>query len=143
MRVPKKFLNKFDIITREGATELLSLATINDNFLQGEDKERYFVPLRALRSELYDELVELLSETDDDTIEIEELYPYFHSGVIWANKVNDKRDLPVRGEKVIATFEENDIGDLVCSGIVMIGKFKSPKFNLGMAMYNKKQLEDE
>jgi len=144
MRVPKTFLNKFDIITREGATELVSLVTVTDSLLQGEDdKQRYFVPLRAIRGELYDELLEILSETDDDYIDIEELYPYFHSGVIWAEKVVNKQDLPVKGEKVVATFEENDAGELVCSGIVMIGKFRSSRFNFDRAIYNKKNKKHE
>lgn len=143
MKVPKTFLNKFDVIEREGATELKSMVTVNDSFLQGDDNERYFVPLKALKSELYEDLVNLLNETSSEDIDIEELYPYIHSGIIWANKVTNKYDLPVKGEKVIATFEEGDSGDLRCSGIVMIGKFKSNKFNLYESLYKIRDIKEE
>lgn len=137
MRVPKTYINKFKQVEGECTAIVPVMATVDDAMLS-KDNKRYFTPLFAIDINKYDELLELLMDEPEDDIDIELLHPFIITGVIWKNKVKSFLDLPVKGENVIATFEENDDGDITCTGISMVGKSKLKNFNFYKSELNVK-----
>lgn len=130
MRVPKKYLTKFSIITEECTAIVQSMQTIDSRFFIDDDNPRYLVPLRAFSIDNKEAIDELLKDEESDSIEIELLYPLLLSGVIWQDKVLHLLDLPVKGENLIATFSYSDLDELQCDGIVTLGKVKPIKYKL-------------
>jgi hypothetical protein len=135
MRVPKTYLNKFKIIEEPCTAVVQCMATVDDSFLS-KNKKSYFIPLRAISIDEYDNLIDVLSEEEEEDIDITKLYPFMLTGTLWKDKVLSKLDLPVKGENLIATFEEEDLDGLKCTGIVTLGKAKLKKFNLTKAISN-------
>lgn len=129
MNVPKTYLNKFKIIEGPCTAIVQCMATVDDSF-RSKNKKSYFVPLRAIDINVYDNLVDVLSEDDEESVEITKLYEFMLTGTLWADKVLSTLDLPVKGENLIATFEENELDELVCVGLVTLGKTNLKKFNL-------------
>lgn len=142
MEVPKKFLNKFKYIEEECTAEVTCMATVDETFLHGkEGSKRYFIPLRVLDANRLDELMDILDDVEGDYIDMEELYPFTLSGTIWESSLLDTINLPIKGEKVLATFEYDENEDLRCVGIVPLAKVKPKSFNLDKFNYNRKYNE--
>lgn len=133
MRVPKTYLNKFQVVEEPCTTVVQCMSTIDESF-RTRNKKSYFVPLRVVDGNKLDDLTELLANDDDDTIDIEKLYPFMMSGTLWADNVNSKFDLPVKGENLYATFEENELDVLECAGLIPLGKAELKKFNVETAL---------
>jgi hypothetical protein len=128
MKIPKTFIDKFSVITEECTAIVQSMQTIDNRFFIADNNPRYIVPLRAFTIENKESIDTLLNETDDDFIEIELLYPFLLSGILWEDKVLDKLDLPVKGENLIATFTYSGLDELKCDGLVTLGKIKPIKY---------------
>lgn len=127
MKVPKTYLNKFKEINTECTAIVQSAVTVTSRFLRDN---KYIIPLRVLDVNKEDELLTVLNEVAGDTIDIDLLYPFMLSGILWKDKVLSDMDLPVKGENVIATFTLNDLDELMCSGIITIAKLRPMTFNL-------------
>lgn len=130
MRVPKKYLTKFSIITEECTAVVQAMQTIDSRFFIDDAHPRYIIPLRAFSIENKEAIDELLNDEESDSIEIELLYPLLLSGVIWKDKILHPLDLPVKGENLIATFAYGDLDELKCEGIVTLGKVKPIKYKV-------------
>jgi hypothetical protein len=136
MKVPKTYLNKFSIIEDECTAVVQAASTVDDRYLIKGENERYLIPLRALDINKQEELLEVLASVEGPVIDIELLYPFMLTGVLWRDKVTQKLDLPVKGENLIATFEYSDLDELKCSGIITINKVRPKKFNLINTQFN-------
>jgi hypothetical protein len=145
MKVTKKFLNKFKYIEGACTAVVQCMATVDELMLSGKDDNmRYYVPLRVFRAEDIDKITDTVNvDNDDDKFEIEDIYPFVVSGVIWKNSINDTINLPIKGEKVLANFEYDENEKLVCTNIVPITKIRLKTFNLEKFTYNKKYEIDE
>jgi len=93
MKVPKKYIKEFGVIEDECTAEVFSMQTVDERFYIDEGSPRYLIPLKAFSIDDKEIIDTLLEETEGDYIEIEELYPFLFTGVLWADKVNHKFDL--------------------------------------------------
>jgi hypothetical protein len=144
MKIPKKFLNKFKYIEGACTAEVQCMSNVDESLLSGKgDKARYYVPLRVFRAEDIDEITDIVNGYEGDKFEIEEIYDYTLSGVIWKSNIDDTINLPIKGEKVIANFEYNEEEVLVCTNVVPITKIKLKPFDLEKFTYNKNYDVDE
>jgi len=144
MKVPKKYLKKFKYIDGPCTAVVQCLATVDETMLSGKgDSKRYYVPLRVFKSEDIDEITDIISDYNGDKFNIEDIYPFIISGVIWKNSISDTLNLPIKGEELIANFDYNEEGELICTNIVPIAKVKLKKFNLEKFIYNKNYDIDE
>jgi len=145
MLVPKKYLKKFKYIDGPCTAVVQCLTNVDETLLRGKgDSRRYYVPLRVFKSEDIDEITDTINSYDGNKFEMEEIYDYILSGVIWESSISDTLNLPIKGEEVIATFEYDEDEELICTNIVPIAKVKLKKFNLEKFTYNKNyDMEDE
>ena len=131
MKVPKTYMKKFDIIEGECTATVKVMQTVDDRFFINDDTPRYLIPLLAFDIENEDSIDAIIEDTDEyGKFDIDLLYPFLFTGVLWYDKVLTKMDLPVKGEKVIATFEYGDLDELMCTGIVTLGKLKPKKYKM-------------
>ena len=130
MKVKKAYLNKFDVIRGECTAVVRVMQTVDSRFFIDDDNPRYLIPLRAF-SEDNEEAIDLLIEDmDGDTFDITLLYPLLLTGTLWLDKVNTFLDLPIKGEKVLATFDYSGVDELVCTGLVTLGKVIPKKYKI-------------
>lgn len=87
-----------------------------DSLFTEDDYPRYIVPLRVIRADKLPALLDRIKNTI--SVPFTFVSRYFMSGAIFADDV-DEHDLPIKGEEVIATFEEKD-GELLVTHISLI-----------------------
>lgn len=88
---------------------------------------RYVVPLRAITGESLEALIKLFEEEHLDEIAYSTVAPLFLKGTLFCNdgEFIDEADLPIRGEKMLATFDYVDVGDsenrrLLCTQLELL-----------------------
>ena len=128
MKVHRKYIQEFGVIEDECTAEVFSMQTVDERFFIDDANPRYLIPLKAFSIENKEYIDALLEDAPEEGIDIEDLYPFLYTGVLWANKVNHKFDLPVKGEKLIATFAYDDYGQLNCIGVITLGKVRPAKY---------------
>jgi len=112
-------LKYYQVLDRPG-TFIVSVSydVTKDNLYVGDEYPRYLVPLRVIRSEDLPELIKILKNGSVPFYKIKSL---FLTGAIFDNGDIDISLLPIKGEKVIATFEFKD-EKLLCKHIKLIDR---------------------
>jgi len=116
----KDLLRNYQVIDRAG-TFIVSVAAdvTEDNLWLEDEYPRYLVPLRVIKAENLMELVGILNEFG--TVPFAAVRNFFLTGAIFVNDGIDNIDLPAKGERIVATFEEKD-GELLCTNIKLIDR---------------------
>jgi len=99
-----ELLKNYQVIDRPG-TFLVSVAhdiTENNLYLE-DDHPRYLISLRVIRAEELPNLVKYLKR--EGTVPFIFVRKYFLTGAIFDNGDIAIEDLPIKGEKVLATFD--------------------------------------
>jgi hypothetical protein len=112
-------LKHYQVLDRPG-TFIVSVAyDVNkEDLYVKDDYPRYIIPLRVIRSEDLPMLVKILK---DGSVPFYTIRKLFVSGAIFENDDIDLTTLPIKGEKVAATFElKND--KLQCTHIKLIDR---------------------
>lgn len=115
----KELLKHYQILDRPGTFIVITAYDItNDSLYLKDDYPRYLIPLRVVRAE---DLPYLLKAVRDGPVPFKKVKDYFVTGAIFDNGEIDVIDLPAKGEKVVATFENID-SRLQCTHIKLIDR---------------------
>jgi hypothetical protein len=100
-----KLLCNYQLVTKPGTYYVTTAFTVTNANLIADEHPRYIVPFRALTALQLQELLEIVKP--ETRVPFSELHGLFLSGALWAgeNDLLDEKDLPIKGEKVLATFE--------------------------------------
>ena len=118
-------LNQYQLVTKPGTYFVSAACNITDEkSLWMDGPMRYVIPLRALTSESLESLLTLFREENLTEVPFNIVSPFFLKGALFCNdgELVDKIDLPIRGEKMLATFDYVVTGDseeerLLCTSI--------------------------
>ena len=118
-----RLLSNYQLVTKPGTYYVSTAYTVTEANLILDDFPRYIVPLRALTGDGLSELVELLGS--QPSIPFTDIRHVFLSGALWytENDLYEEKDLPVKGEKVLATFdfvEREGAKRLLCTHIELL-----------------------
>ena len=118
-----KLLSNYQLVTKPGTYYVSTAYTVTDSNLVLDEFPRYIVPLRALTSEGLFELMNIVGI--DQSVPFSEVRHLFLSGALWYNEndLYEERDLPIKGEKVLATFdfvEVNENKKLLCTHLELL-----------------------
>lgn len=113
-------LKHYQVLDRPGTFIVTVAHDVTDkNLFVGDDYPRYLINLRVILSEDLPKLVELLK--DSSTVPYYSVRDYFLTGAIFDNDDIDPTDLPIKGEKVVATFDYKD-DKLICTHVKLIDR---------------------
>jgi len=113
-------LRNYQVLDRPGTFIVTVAADITEDNLYTKDSyPRYIVPLRVIRGDDLAKLVRILNEYK--TVPFVAISKYFMSGAIFVDGEIIEEDLPIKGEKVIATFENKD-NKLLCTHLKLIDR---------------------
>lgn len=112
-----KLLSNYQIVNIPGVYLAAVAYTITDNNLILDDYPRYLIPLRVITSEGLNKIVQLLKD-ESKRISFETVRNHFMTGAIWFKDIIEE-DLPVKGERVLATFDMKD-DKLLCTNIELL-----------------------
>ena len=118
-----KLLSNYQLVTKPGTYYVSTAYTVTDGNLILDEFPRYIVPFRALTSE---GLLELMNIVGDNTsIPFSDVRHLFLSGALWYNEndLYEEKDLPIKGEKVLATFDFVEIDGkkrLLCTHLELL-----------------------
>lgn len=107
-------LRNYQLVGKPGVYVVSVAHTITEDHLILDDHPRYLVPLRAITSKGLTGLLSVINK-ESDTVSFSSVRHYFLMGSIWFDDAI-KGDLPVKGEKVLATFDIKD-DKLLCTNI--------------------------
>lgn len=110
-------LKNYQIVAKPGAYLASVAYTVTNSNLILDDYPRYLVPLRVMNSSGLDSLLSIL-EDESEIISFSSVKKYFLSGVLWFSDIEEE-NLPVKGERVMATFDDVD-GKLLCIHIELL-----------------------
>ena len=130
-------LRNYQIVSNPGVYMVTVAYTVTGNSLILDGHPRYIIPLRVVDSK---NLVALLKMIKDETkvVPFVAVKSYFLSGVLWANVV-DIEELPVKGERVLAAFDERD-GRLMCTNIELLPREELDYVNVDHVLEFRKTL---
>ena len=119
-----KLLSHYQMVTKPGTYYVSTAYSVNDKHLfVGDDYPRYIVPLRAITGDGLKVIITALNEAADGLVPFTEIRHAFLSGAIFLTDEFDESLLPVKGEKLLATFDyvEREEGKkLLCTGIELL-----------------------
>ena len=119
-----KLLSHYQLVTKPGTYYVSTAYTVTDNNLfMGDEFPRYIVPLRAITGDGLTVIVAALDQVAGGEVPFSNLRHCFLSGAIFLKDDFDEKDLPVKGEKLLATFDyvERDEGKkLLCTSIELL-----------------------
>lgn len=119
-----KLLSHYQLVTKPGTYYVSTAYSVNDNHLfMGDDYPRYIVPLRAITGDGLNSIITALSKVANDSVPFFEIRHLFLSGAIFLREDFDEKTLPMKGEKLLATFDyvEREEGKrLLCTGIELL-----------------------
>ena len=101
--------------------------SVSRTYIEDGSKSRYLLNLRAATIDALEHIVGVLGQRNECSFK--ELEGCFITGTLWANKVQEDIDLPAKGEKVIASYDYNEDGDIWCTGITLIPRRSLKTFN--------------
>ena len=116
-------LQNYQLVTKPGTYYVSVAYTVTESNLYMDEHPRYIVPLRAITSASLVELLKILEHLPE--IPFSDIKHLFLSGALWYGDgmTIDEGDLPIKGEKVLATFDyvERDTGkQLLCTHIELL-----------------------
>ena len=112
-----KLLQSYQVINKPGTHLVNVSSTVTDNNYIGDDYPRYLIPLKVITNKNLFTIINLLQEHNQ--IAYKSVSNLFLTGAIFADKIADEYDLPIKGEKVIATFDYRE-EKLVCTQIELL-----------------------
>jgi len=124
----KDLLRNYQVLDRPG-TFIVTVAMdiTEDNLYLKDDYPRYLIPLRVIRG---DDLLKLVSILNGySTIPFAVVSKYFLTGALFVDDGIDETDLPIKGERVIATFEDKD-NKLLCTHLKLIDRIDLDYVNI-------------
>lgn len=129
----KSNLNFYSIIDKPGTYMVVAAGRVTENqYINDGSKSRYLVNLRVASLNGLEECLDIMG--DSDSIPFRQVGHCFITGAIWENDVQNKLDLPTKGETVIATFDYVD-SVMRCVSITLIPRVRLKTFDL--ESYNK------
>jgi hypothetical protein len=102
-----------------------SKVTIKNLWDEGEANERYLVPLRV---GIQEKLIEAAEEIENGFVTYHDLQGCFVTGAIFTNSIDSLKELPVKGEEVLATFDYVD-DILRCVSLTLLPRIKLKVFD--------------
>lgn len=124
----KKNLRMYKVIPGPGTYVLQTANTTKPEYLiEDGSASRYIVNLRAATMEGFEMCLERMGSKE--YAPFKNLRECFSSGALWDKDIDDITRLPIKGEEVIATFEEKD-GKLQCTALTLIPRKELPNFDL-------------
>ncbi len=121
-------LRNYQVLDRPGTFIVTVAADITENNLYlKDDYPRYIVPLRVIRGDDLAKLVRILNEYK--TVPFAAISKYFMAGAIFVDDNLDEELLPVKGERIIATFEKKD-NKLLCTHLKLIDRIELDYVNV-------------
>lgn len=119
-------LEKYQLIDGPGTHIVAVSNTVTDKQLVSDNYPRYLVNLRVITLSNLELLVKFMC--DKQSIFFKDVSKYFMTGALFKDDIN-KEDLPVKGEKIVATFDYvNNV--LRCTNIELISRKTLPKIDL-------------
>jgi len=113
-------LRNYQVLDRPGTFIVTVAADVTTASLYTEDSyPRYIVPLRVIRGDDLIKLTAVLNAFKE--VPFSSVQKYFMSGAIFVNDGIDEEDLPIKGERIIATFEDRD-DKLLCTHLKLIDR---------------------
>ena len=109
-------LKNYQIVNRPGTYYVRVAYTVTEDHLVLDSHPRYLVPLRAISAANLEKLISIFG--DNDEVPFRFVSKYFIKGALWDDDV-DEDDLPIKGEKVLATFDYVD-DKLLCTHIELL-----------------------
>ena len=112
-------LKHYQVLDRPGTFMVTVAYNVTEtNLYVGDDYPRYLIPLKVIVAENIPKLIKIV---DTYTVEFKHIKEFFLTGAIFENDGIDTSLLPIKGEKVLATFDyKND--KLVCTNIKLIDR---------------------
>ncbi len=122
-----KLLDKYQVIFDPGTHVVQVSSTVTESNFILDEHSRYLVSLRVIAAE---DLGDLLVIVPDETTRVpfDEVGKFFMTGALWENEA-DETALPVKGERVIATFEEVE-DKLRCTHIELLPREELDYLNI-------------
>lgn len=118
------YLDGFAIITKPCTVKIKVASTVKaDKLYTADGHNRWIVNLKAVTDKNLDTLKKL--DRSKSEYQYKSITHLLLTGVIWENIIHDVEDLPSKGEKLIATFDEVK-GALRCTNITLIPR-KEPE----------------
>jgi hypothetical protein len=110
-------LKRYQLLVKPGTYIVQVAYTVTDKNLILDDHPRYLVPLRVITGT---GLEGIISELDKGAkvVPFERVSKHFLTAALWDNDDIDL-DLPIKGERVKATFDDVD-GRLLCTHIELL-----------------------
>lgn len=110
-------LKDYYLVDRPGTFIVPVRATVKEPYMEDE-YPRYLIPLRVISSEGLVKILEILNEFP--RIPYNMASQYMQTGAIFMNEGIEEIDLPVKGERVIATFDYDNNNILRCKNIELL-----------------------
>jgi hypothetical protein len=125
------------VVSNPGVYMVSVAYTVTEKNLILDGYPRYIVPLRVINSK---NLTELIKIVPDETVSIpfDGVKSYFLSGALWVRDV-DPEELPVKGERVLATFDNKD-SSLLCTNIELLPREELDYINIDNLLEFRKTL---
>ncbi len=112
-------LKNYQLVTIPGVYTATVSYTITDKNLILDDYPRYLVPLKIITANKLEQLLRvMINETKK--VSFSSVSKYFITGALWFEDITEEL-LPIKGEKVLATFDNKD-GVLLCTHIELLPK---------------------
>ncbi len=132
-----KLLSNYQVINGPGV-HLVSIAyTVTNKNLILDDHPRYLIPLRVITPAGLESIIQLL-KTETEKVPFELVRDKFMTGAVWFGDVIEE-DLPVKGERVLATFDLKD-GKLLCTNIELLPREELDYVNINNLILFRKTL---
>ncbi len=97
-------LKRYQLLTRPGTHVVQVGYTVTDKNYIVDDHPRYLVPLRVVTGEGLGQILDILDK-GAKKVPFIKVRDCFLTGALWDNDEIDEDLLPIKGEKVLATFD--------------------------------------
>lgn len=130
-------LRNYQIVSRPGVYVVTVAYTVTDQNLIIDEYPRYIVPLRVINSINLTHIVKMM-KNETIVLPFNSVKKFFLSGALWAREV-DIEELPVKGEQVLATFDEKE-EQLLCTNIELLPREELDYINIDNLLEFRKTL---
>lgn len=123
----KKLLQHYAVINKVGTYEV-TVANSNNIYIEDGSKSRYLLNLRAGTLDNLIKATKILGSRQ--FCPFSEVQDCFLTGTVWENNLKEVKDLPIKGEKVLATFTEENPDEYLCTAIGLLPRENLELFDL-------------
>lgn len=117
-------LQGYDIINKP-CSAIVRVAS-DSHYLTEDNNPRYLINLRVIREP---DLNTIINRVGDKTVDFSFISDLMISGAIFKDKISHEQELPIKGEKVIVTFDDIN-GKLRCSHVSLLPREQLEKVDL-------------